>query len=75
MLKSTCFLTLDVLDLIPTANRVLDKLPNLLGPVIQIVGEVVGMHISVLIGGPEPKKKGQLNMLAYTFFVCMIPRC
>jgi hypothetical protein len=33
------------------------------------------MHISVLIGGPEPKKKGQLNMLAYAFFVCIIPRC
>lgn len=42
-------------------NRVLDKLPNLLGPVMQIIGETVGMNISVLIGGPEPKRKGQLD--------------
>ena len=59
----------------PMTNRVLDSLPNLLGPVIQIIGEAVGMHISVLIGGPEPQKKGQLNMVGYVLFICFIPRC
>lgn len=52
-------------------NRVLDSLPNLLGPVIQIIGEAVGMHISVLIGGPEPQKKGQLNMIGYVAFILL----
>ena len=61
--------------LTPMTNRVLDSLPNLLGPVIQIIGEAVGMHISVLIGGPEPQKKGQLNMVGYVSFICFIPRC
>lgn len=26
------------------------------------------MHLTVLIGGPEPKKKGQLNMIGYVVF-------
>ena len=45
------------------AYRVLDDLPNLLGLLINVIGEVIGMHITVLIGGPEPRKKGQLNMV------------
>ena len=48
--------------------RVLDGLPNLLGPLIQVIGEATSMHLSVLIGGPEPKKKGQLNMIGYILF-------
>ncbi|EDR02100.1 uncharacterized protein LACBIDRAFT_332637 [Laccaria bicolor S238N-H82] len=45
------------------AQEVLDRLPNLLGPLIQIIGEAIGMNLLVLIGGPEPKKKGQLNII------------
>ncbi|KIJ90848.1 hypothetical protein K443DRAFT_14905, partial [Laccaria amethystina LaAM-08-1] len=45
------------------AQIVLDGLPNVLGPLIQAIGEAIGMHLTVLIGGPEPKKKGQLNMI------------
>ncbi|EDR08563.1 uncharacterized protein LACBIDRAFT_327105 [Laccaria bicolor S238N-H82] len=44
------------------AQEVLDRLPNLLGLLIQAIREATGMHLSVLVGGPEPKKKGQLNM-------------
>ncbi|EDQ99043.1 uncharacterized protein LACBIDRAFT_317737 [Laccaria bicolor S238N-H82] len=44
------------------AQEVLDELPNFLGPFINVIGEAIGMHITVLVGGPEPRKKGQLNM-------------
>ena len=30
------------------------------------------MHISILIGGPEPQKKGQLNMIGFVSFVSRI---
>ena len=40
-------------------TRVLDSLPSIMGPLIEGVGEAVGMHITVLIGGPDPKMQGQ----------------
>ncbi|EDR08975.1 uncharacterized protein LACBIDRAFT_326622 [Laccaria bicolor S238N-H82] len=43
------------------AQTVLNALPSILGPLIEGVGKAVGMHITVLIGGPEPKMQGQLN--------------
>ena len=30
---------------------------------MHVIGKAIGMHITVLIGGPEPRKKGQLNMI------------
>ncbi|EDQ98438.1 uncharacterized protein LACBIDRAFT_335964 [Laccaria bicolor S238N-H82] len=45
------------------AQAVYNELPNLFGTLIHVIGEAVGMHITVLIGGPEPKRKGQLNMV------------
>ena len=71
---STCFPWMGSI-LTHMTLRVLDSLPNLLGPVIQIIGEAVGMHISLLIGSPEPQKKGQLNMVGYVSFLSFIPRC
>ena len=44
-------------------TRVLDSLPSIMGPLIEGVGEAVGMHVTVLIGGPEPKMQGQLNTI------------
>ncbi|EDQ99299.1 uncharacterized protein LACBIDRAFT_316698 [Laccaria bicolor S238N-H82] len=45
------------------AQAVLNDLPSVFGPTIQSIGEALGMHVTVLIGGPEPSKKGQLNMI------------
>ncbi|KIJ90788.1 hypothetical protein K443DRAFT_14946, partial [Laccaria amethystina LaAM-08-1] len=51
------------------AQKVLDSLPSVLGPLIEGVGEAIGMHVTVLIGGPEPKKQGQLNTISMHYGV------
>ena len=53
-------------------SRVLDSLPSILGPLIEGVGEAIGMHVTVLIGGPEPKKQGQLNTIRYVGTTCSL---
>ncbi|KIJ89724.1 hypothetical protein K443DRAFT_44993, partial [Laccaria amethystina LaAM-08-1] len=54
------------------AQKVLDSLPSILGPLIEGVGEAIGMHVTVLIGGPEPKKQGQLNTIRYVGTTCSL---
>ncbi|EDR14486.1 uncharacterized protein LACBIDRAFT_305115 [Laccaria bicolor S238N-H82] len=46
------------------AQLALNKLPNVLGPVVHGLGQALGMHITVLLGGPEPMKKGVLNIMS-----------
>ena len=43
--------------------RALNELPNVLGLLIQGLGQALGMHVTMLLGGPEPKKKGVLNII------------
>lgn len=43
--------------------RALNELPNVLGALIQGLGQALGMHVTMLLGGPEPKKKGVLNII------------
>ena len=45
--------------------RALNELLNVLGPVIQGLRQALGMHVTLLLGGPELKKKGVLNIIRY----------
>ncbi|KAF9501047.1 hypothetical protein BDN71DRAFT_1426713 [Pleurotus eryngii] len=40
----------------------LDKIGNFFYPIIDGIKQVLNMHVTVLIGGPEPAKGGQLNI-------------
>jgi hypothetical protein len=51
-------------------TRAIDRLGGFLGPIIEGIGETLGMHVSVLVGGPEPRKNGQINVIRY---VALIP--
>ncbi|EDR12543.1 uncharacterized protein LACBIDRAFT_312075 [Laccaria bicolor S238N-H82] len=51
------------------AQKVLDTLPSIMGPLIEGVGEAIGMHVTVLVGGPEPKRQGQLNSFSMHYGV------
>jgi hypothetical protein len=45
------------------AHSCIDSLPSVLGPLVDALGKAINMHVSVLIGGPEPKQMGQLNVI------------
>jgi hypothetical protein len=45
--------------------RAIDRLAGFLGPIIEGIGNTLGMHVSVLVGGPEPRKNGQINVIRY----------
>lgn len=47
------------------ANRILDRIGNSWGPVIAALGDSLGMHVTLVIGGPEPSKNGQINVISY----------
>lgn len=51
-----------------------DSLPSILGPLIEGVGEAVGMHVTVLIEGPEPKMQRQLNTIRYVGAICCLSK-
>ena len=40
-----------------------DGLPNLLGPLLENIGQALKMHVSVFVGGPEPRLGGKINMI------------
>lgn len=47
--------------------RALDALPNLLGPLLEGIGKSLKMHVSVFIGGPEPRQKGKINAITLVY--------
>lgn len=47
--------------------RAIDALAITLGPLIRHLSESLGMHVSVFLGGPEPARRGQINMIRYVF--------
>lgn len=56
-------------QLMPATFRVLDRLGNTMGPVVVGLGEMLDMHVTLVVGGPEPKKNGQLNVITYVMFM------
>jgi len=42
--------------------RALDGLPNLLGPLLESIGQALKMHVLVFVGSPEPRLGGKINM-------------
>ena len=47
--------------------RALDSLPNLLGPLLEGIRKSLKIHISVFIGGPEPRQKGKINAITLVY--------
>lgn len=43
--------------------RALDSLPNLLGPLLESIGQALKMYVSVFMGGPEPRLGGKINLI------------
>ncbi|KAH7902772.1 hypothetical protein BJ138DRAFT_1108251, partial [Hygrophoropsis aurantiaca] len=41
----------------------LDRLGSFAGPLLAGMHEILGMHVTLLVGGPEPRKGGQINVL------------
>jgi hypothetical protein len=33
---------------------------------------MLGMHVSLLVGGPEPRKNGQINVIRYFFILYLV---
>ncbi|KAF7420930.1 hypothetical protein PC9H_011449 [Pleurotus ostreatus] len=53
------------LQLTPAERQdLLDRVADFFGPLLTKVSTVLGMHLSLLIGGPEPAHGGQLNVLS-----------
>jgi hypothetical protein len=51
------------LQLLTNFIRAFDGLPNLLGPLLESIGQALKMHVSVFVGGPEPRLGGKINMI------------
>lgn len=49
--------------------RVIDNLASVLAPVGKHLSETLGMHVSIFVGGPEPAKRGQINIIRYVLFM------
>ncbi|KAJ8489105.1 hypothetical protein ONZ45_g13699 [Pleurotus djamor] len=45
-------------------QALIDRLPEFLDPLFSALHDMLGMHVSILIGGPEPKKGGKLNVIS-----------
>ena len=46
-------------------SSAIDRLGGFVGPIIEGIGNATGMHVSIMIRGPEPQKGGQLNVIRY----------
>ncbi|KAG2145303.1 uncharacterized protein EDB93DRAFT_1104761 [Suillus bovinus] len=42
----------------------LDNLATFAGPVLTGMAEILGMHVSLLVGGPEPRKQGKITIVS-----------
>ncbi|KAH7903436.1 hypothetical protein BJ138DRAFT_1020632, partial [Hygrophoropsis aurantiaca] len=42
----------------------LDRLGTFAGPLLSGIHDILGMHVTLLVGGPEPRKDGQISVLA-----------
>ncbi|KAG1789260.1 uncharacterized protein HD556DRAFT_1447110 [Suillus plorans] len=42
----------------------LDNLATFAGPVLAGMAEILGMHVSLLVGGPEPRKQGKITVIS-----------
>lgn len=47
----------------------IDCLGSFVGPIICSIGEVLGMHVCMLIGRPEPRKNGSISILSYVISI------
>jgi hypothetical protein len=46
-----------------TIDRAINHLATFAGPIIEGIAKATGMHVALLIGGPEPRNGGQLNVI------------
>jgi hypothetical protein len=64
-----CWLTLWIISI--GFNSALECLGEFAGPIIEGLGNILGMHVALLVGGPEPAKRGQINVSRYFVSSCM----
>lgn len=50
--------------------RALDNLASFAGPILAGMSATLGMHVSLLVGGPEPRKQGKITVVRYVFLHC-----
>ncbi|KAH7905687.1 hypothetical protein BJ138DRAFT_1105784 [Hygrophoropsis aurantiaca] len=50
---------------VPPSAAAVDRheLGSFAGPILAGMHKILGMHVSLLVGGPEPRKDGQINVL------------
>ncbi|KAG2054271.1 hypothetical protein BDR06DRAFT_1050581 [Suillus hirtellus] len=41
----------------------LDQLPEFAGPILAGISDITGMHCTLFVGSPEPRRKGQLSVI------------
>lgn len=49
-------------------HSAIDKLPSFAGPFLSGIHAILGMHVTLLVGGPEPRKHGNITVLSYVLF-------
>jgi hypothetical protein len=47
----------------------IDRLGGVVRPIIEGIAEATGMQVTMIVGGPEPRKGGQLNVIRLVHFV------
>lgn len=47
-----------------TLFRAIDRLSSFVGPLLAGMHDVLGMHLTLLVGGPEPRKGGRITVLS-----------
>lgn len=52
----------------PSFVRLIENLPNIFQPVIRTYGELTGLNVTLLVGGPIPLRKGQVNVYGYVIY-------
>lgn len=59
--KCLCFLTVTfVLNSIYSA---IDRLADFAGPLLSGMSQIMGMHCSLFVGGPEPRAQGKIRII------------
>ena len=44
------------------------RLGHFATPILEGISQILGMHATLIVGGPEPARDGQINVLRYEKF-------
>ena len=48
---------------LPICDSVIQRLPAVLTPLLHGLSKMLGMHVSLVMGRPDPIKGGQINVI------------